>query len=267
MKTKGKKIITSVAILIILISAIFVLLTACNKSTENNTNKVTTETTTELTTENISTEQLEYYNKVIEQCKNAIENDFYKDYSNEEIEKIKGEYLPYSVLGAVTEFNTEPKIYYTLHDIDKNGIPEMFIATKDDNGYMFQDIFTYADGKIYPLFGEYFGMCYHDVYSNGTITSYSSDEECEYFTFMRIAKDGHTLMYLDSLLNYSENGKNKYIRELINNDDDTERPAIEISKEEFDLIGKLYTGKELKAINEKTRSRSDINFEWIEIKW
>ncbi|MCM1508861.1 MAG: hypothetical protein NC177_17275 [Ruminococcus flavefaciens] len=267
MKTKSKKIVTTVIILLVLIAVVFAVLTVGNKHKANNTNETTTETTAEQTTANVSTEVPEYYSEIITQCKNAFENDFYKDYIDPELEKIKGKYIPSYTLNALANGDVEPKIYYALHDIDKNGIPEMILAIKDDNGYDFQDIFTYADGKIEPIFGEYFGMNYRDVFSNGIIASYGSDGECDYYSFRHFAKDGHTLLYLDSLHHFYADGKNKYTRELINNDDiSAETPTIEISKEEFDLIGKLYTGQKLKDVDESMYTRSDINFEWKTIE-
>lgn len=89
------------------------------------------------------------YSVVIDQYKEAISNDFYRDYfdgisSDADI----GEYLNSELLSAARSYNSF-NVYYASRDVNNDGVDELFIGAKGNNeDVRCYDVFVYDNGKV-----------------------------------------------------------------------------------------------------------------------
>lgn len=99
------------------------------------------------------------YSIVIEQYKEAISNDFYRNNFDGVSSDVKiGNYLNSELLSSAGNYNSF-SVYYSLCDVNADGVDELFIGAKgDDEQIRSYDIFVYANGKISrPFTDKQFG--------------------------------------------------------------------------------------------------------------
>lgn len=99
------------------------------------------------------------YSIVIDQYKEAISNDFYRNNFDGVSSDIKiGNYLNSELLSLAGTYNSF-SVYYSICDVNADGVDELFIGAKgDDEEIRSYDIFVYANGKISrPFTDKQFG--------------------------------------------------------------------------------------------------------------
>lgn len=302
-----KNNVRTILSLLLVTAVLFLSLTACtagekeaavtetSELSSEQTTKVKTETETEAESKSVTetpeesetvtqtaeaekkAELPEYYGKVIGQYKEAVKNNYYSDLVGEEAEKAMGKYVTLEALASAQDEKTDGKFYYALYDVDKNGVPELFISTKDNEGYILHNIISKSDKGVYPLFGEYFGMTDNWACSNGTFVSYTSDETTKTWTFRKFDDNGEKLIISDTLKieNYPDEENIRYT--LLNYNPADEEScakaeqsgnyATDIGEEKFMQLFEKYTG----GVPESDpladiHDTSDISYDWKEIK-
>lgn len=204
----------------------------------------------------VTTASAEAYRGIIEMYRKMV-----RDGENMDWDNLKEVYGADVNLEAMSALSSEywDKAYYTLKDIDKNGVNELIIAcgaditSRDESN--FYEFYTLKDGvpaKYFPdkLFGyrTNFG-----VYKDGTIwvlgTGSAWDSTFEYYS---ISDDGYSVDSIESIASVSGEDYGNGDREvLFYHDKDTRE---EITERQFDEIRDRYESKE------------DMKFDWQRIQ-
>lgn len=258
---------------LIIILGIFILgNTSCNtnriedkiaKSERNETNMISyiEESSNAITEnfENLKTSpaaDTEIYDTIINQYIEGINNDFYKDilYGESNEWELIGEdindYLMYDMAKECFE------AFYALYDVDKNGIPELFLGGKfGDDDLTYYDMFTSDKAKAINPFnslGYYFGgRTYLYLYANGIL-------EVHWYlggthhgrNFYKISSDGFNMELVESVSLKPKLSENGDLQDGYYHD---EKGTIEISKQEFDKILHNY------------QDAGEVELDWVKI--
>lgn len=204
------------------------------------------------------------YSIVIEQYKEAISNDFYRNNFDGVSSDVKiGNYLNSELLSSAGNYNSF-SVYYSLCDVNADGVDELFIGAKgDDEQIRSYDIFVYANGKISrPFTDKQFGYRTNFYLLKGNIFeivssggAYTTGVEYYKITYDNSTKLISSLLY-DYGKYYSVDGKYKNsITEKQYNDILAKYRNSGYYNFEWKKISSKYdsdkiTVKELKAIHE-----------------
>ena len=150
------------------------------------------------------------YSEVINQYVELKSNNFYRDKiavlgdMDDYIKKYVSKLL---VTHKTINGDLSNDIWYSLYDIDKNGVDELIISDKNDGAGNIYDIFTYANGDIYSLHNELYGSYSSyggswgerskiSLYKNGVIGIYGSGgANVHEIDFYRIGTDGYSMIW------------------------------------------------------------------------
>ncbi len=144
---------------------------------------------------------------------------------------------------------SDAKLYYTMQDLNSDGINELIIAALSDkyeNGYEIYDMYQYKDGVIQRLCEEHIGyriryrLCENNVIRktlSGGVYNIS-------YQFYKMANDGSSLYIVDQVQYEGTNGDSYYHGELFD-------PASKISRQEYEQIIAQYVLLD--------------NIEWVEV--
>ncbi|MCM1365495.1 MAG: hypothetical protein NC122_10190 [Faecalibacterium sp.] len=264
MNSKSKKIIIAAVAVIVAAVLCAVVFFGDNGRKSGNTELNETSTAAWQESDGIP----EYYKEIIAQYQDVVVHDYYRDVDGDRLYAYLGKYAPY-VYSDIEEERNSYKFYYALHDIDKNGIPELITANVCESGYKPWEVFTYADGRIRMLMAEDF-LYAPDVtiLANSVIMTYSNMEDggdvSEEWNFYRYGDDGATPEWIGALnkIKYSENGETKFYDAKARLSYDTD--FVEIDKEKFESMMKEYIGDAPRTIDYETagHENTDIKFDW-----
>ena len=147
------------------------------------------------------------YNEVINQYVELKNNNFYRGKDFGSIDNYIKKYVSrLLVIHKAIYGDLSNDIWYSLYDIDKNGVNELIISDKNDGSGNIYDIFTYANGKIYSLHNEISGSYSSEysswgertqisLYKNGVIGIYGSGGAYAHgMSFYRIGTDGYSMI-------------------------------------------------------------------------
>ena len=136
------------------------------------------------------------YNDVLEQYRNMVQNNFYKDMiDSDNYDNSFGDMIGMEIR------HHEQDIYYALYDIDGNGIEELIIAggenrnANPDNSAWNYDLYGYDGTNAVHIFSDMeFGYRTNfSLYENGVIEVFSSGSAAEsYVDFYKLKDDGFT---------------------------------------------------------------------------
>lgn len=190
--------------------------------------------------EGIATAELDIYSSIIDQYIDAINHDFYK-------EILAGESNEWELIGADVNLNLlsclggseQYKVYYALEDVDKNGIPELFIGGADGDSIPINyDMFTSDKTRaINPYSGYEFGHRTNlYLYSNGIFeVDWTNSGINHGMEFYKISSNGYSIELVESVsINGTADGTTKYYHDAEGN--------TEISEEEFESILQSFRG-------------------------
>ena len=147
------------------------------------------------------------YSEVINQYVELKNNNFYRGKDFGSIDNYIKKYVSrLLVIHKAIYGDLSNDIWYSLYDIDKNGVNELIISDKNDGSGNIYDIFTYANGKIYSLHNEISGSYSSEysswgertqisLYKNGVIGIYGSGGAYAHeMSFYRIGTDGYSMI-------------------------------------------------------------------------
>ena len=182
------------------------------------------------------------YSRVLSQYKKAIKNNYYSDVFNglSDNWNIIGKYLNFELLSDSRYYN-EFHIYYTLKDLNEDGIKELLINAAEDQEHIsnyIYDVFTYKNGKIVRLFNKKFqfgykmelrinvknvfcidctdnasvhGTYYYKLKANSTKTKLLREIECNYGNYYIVNNNGEKTKITENKYNSI---KNKYEKKI-----------------------------------------------------
>ena len=147
---------------------------------------------------------LQAYGELLAQYREAGQNRYFLDVSAFVIrDEISIYEHPNMMLQHIFEEEPSLNVYYTLFDIDQNGIPELLIGIgTNENNIDIYAIFTWVDGQVYYLTGRArAGSGYQQItiHDNGIIVRVSVGHGGNYWSFQRISTDGNILTTWDNL--------------------------------------------------------------------
>ena len=153
---------------------------------------------------------------------------------------------------------SDAKLYYTMQDLNSDGMNELIIASLSDkyeNGYEIYDMYQYKNGMIQRLCEEHIGyriryrLCENNIIRktlSGGVYNIS-------YQFYKMANDGSSLYIVDQVQYEGTNGDSYYHGELFD-------PASKISRQEYEQIIAQYVllnnieWKEISSKQVKTQS-------------
>jgi len=200
-----------------------------------------------------ATAELDIYIHIVDQYVDAINNDFYKDI-------LTGVSNEWDWIGAdinrnlLSNLNVDKqyKVYYALEDVDKNGIPELFIGGSDGSSTpRYYDMFTFDKTRVgNPFSGLNYELGHRTnlyFYSDGIFEVFLSnggfDNE---MNFYKISSNGYSLVLVERVsTKQTSQGIQKYYH--------GEDGKTEISEVEFD------------SILQRFRAVGKAELHWIEI--
>lgn len=155
-----------------------------------------------LSYDDVSADETDIYQDVLEQYQDMVQNDFYKNLiDSDDYNSSFGD-----VIGLEIR-HLEQDIYYALYDIDGNGIAELIIAGGEnrnanaDNSPWNYDLYGYDGTNAVHIFSDMeFGYRTNfSLYENGVIeVFYSSNAAESGVDFYKIGNDGFTPERIDS---------------------------------------------------------------------
>ncbi|MDO4466831.1 MAG: DUF6273 domain-containing protein [Bacillota bacterium] len=199
---------------------------------------------------NITDPEVMYAN-ILSQYRDAIKNNFYKEYTDGVLsDKLHSDDLNEELLLASTYDKDNFKVYYCFKDVNKNGTPELIIGAGSKGTIIKYDIFVYTNGKVRKCFAPtVFGYRTNFyMFENGNIAIGGSGGYDTYsLDFYNISKDGSEDILLDSLLTEGEIHSN------------TKENTV-ISEDQYKETIKKYTGQTTLPL------KDTVVFDWTELK-
>ncbi|MGL6201975.1 MAG: WG repeat-containing protein [Lachnospiraceae bacterium] len=193
----------------------------------------------------------EIYQKVLNQYKQAIDENYYRDILDgvSDDEDIIGEYINMELLSS-SRYYDEFYVYYAFEDVDDNGMSELLIGASDatTNNRLYYDIFSTDGNKPIRIFEDMeFGYRTNFfIYSDGIIEiNWSGSAFDNGYEFYSISTDGYTPELKESI---SMHGNHETPSESSKYYHDTDG-VLEITETEYNQIYSSYEEKEEYKIN------------------